>query len=270
MSERIFYATHSVSLGGNPLKGVQSVSLSSNFGLEPVFQLGQCNAIEVAPSVPECEVTISRSIVNGPALTIDISNDCATAAAALDTPQTLVINSDAGTFTVSNAFLSGYSVNFGVDGVFTEELTYVGDTLTSTTGGSFSSFNDQNLHLPRRQDWSGVSGATSASLSLQVNRDAVFVLGQYKPLKRFVQFPIEATLEIGYLLPQGGSMGLSDPPSCAPWTEGQETFSISACGSVWTVRNAYLSNIGYSGGDTGGGNVEVTYSYISYSDFQIA
>ena len=41
MAERIFYATHYVSLGGAPLKGVQSVSLSSNFGLEPVFQLSQ-------------------------------------------------------------------------------------------------------------------------------------------------------------------------------------------------------------------------------------
>ena len=51
-AERIFYATHYVTLGSNVLKGVQSVSLSSNYNLTPVFQLGQCNLVEVAPIVP--------------------------------------------------------------------------------------------------------------------------------------------------------------------------------------------------------------------------
>lgn len=266
-AERIFYATHYVTLGGTVLKGVQSVSLSSNFGLEPVFQLGQCNHVEVAPSVPECEITITRSVLGGPAITLDVDNDCTSAEEILNEEKELVIVSDAGSFSVGNAYLSGYTVNFSVDGVFTEELTYVGDTLTSS-GASFAALDDE-IHLPRRQDWTGPSGATSASLSLDIGRDALFVLGQYKPLKRFVQFPIEATLEIGYLLPQGGGLGLEDPPNCAIWEQGKQDFNIGACGYTWSVRDAYLSNIGYSGGDTGGGNVEVTYSYTSYSNFTI-
>jgi hypothetical protein len=268
MAERIFYATHYVSLGGRVLKGVQSVSLSSNFGLEPVFQLGQCNHVEVVPSVPECEVTITRSVLGGPAITLDITNDCTTAEALLNTEEDIQIISDAGSFTVGNAYLSGYSVNFNIEGVFTEEITYVGDTITSA-GGGFSALNDQ-VHLPRRQDWTGPAGATSASLSLDISRDAVYVLGQYQPIKRFVQFPIEATLDIAYLLPQGGGLGIQDPPNCAPWTEGKQTFTIGACDHEWLVRDAYLSNIGYSGGDTGGGNVEVSYSYSSWSNFKIS
>lgn len=268
MAERIFYATHYVSLGGNVLKGVQSVSLSSNFGLEPVFQLGQCNHVEVVPSVPECEVTITRSVLGGPAINLDVNNDCSSAEAILNVQQDITITSDAGSFTVGNAYLSGYSVNFNIEGVFTEEITYVGDTITSA-GGGFSALNDQ-IHLPRRQDWTGPAGATSASLSLDISRDAVYVLGQYQPIKRFVQFPIEATLDIGYLLPQGGGIGIQDPPNCSIWEQGKETFTIGACGHTWLVRDAYLSNIGYSGGDTGGGNVEVTYSYSSYSNFSIS
>lgn len=267
MSERIFYATHYVTLGGTTLKGVQSVSLSSNFGLEPVFQLGQCSHVEVAPSVPQCEITIRRSVLDGPAITLDLTNDCTSAEAILNDEKELVIVSDAGNFTVGNAYLSGYSVNFTTEGVFTEELSYVGDTLTSA-GSGFAALNDE-AHLPRRQDWTGPAGATSATLRLQIQRDPLFVLGQYKPLKRFVRFPIEVTMEIGYLLPQGGSLGLEDPPNCAIWDQGKQDFTIGACNSEWVIRDAYLSNIGYSGGDVGGGNVEVRYTYQSWSNCSI-
>lgn len=267
MAERIFYATHYVSLGGGVLKGVQSVSLSSNFGLEPVFQLGQCNHVEVAPSVPQCEITIRRSVLGGPAIELDLTNDCTSAEEILNEEKELIIHSDAGSFSVGNAYLSGYSVNFTTEGVFTEELSYVGDTLTSS-GGGFSPLNDQ-VHLPRRQDWTGPEGATSATLRLQIARDPLFVLGQYKPLKRFVRFPVEVSMEIGYLLPQGGGFSPNDPPNCATWTEGKQDFTIGACDSSWIIRNAYLSNIGYSGGDVGGGNVEVRYTYTSWSDCKI-
>lgn len=266
MSERIFYATHNVTLGGSALKGVQSVSLSSNFGLEPVFQLGQCNQVEVAPSVPQCEVTIRRSILGGPAISLDLTNDCTSAEEILNAQQDIVIGSDAGGFTVGNAYLSGYTVNFSTEGVFTEEISYVGDSVTS--GGGFSALNDK-VHLPRRQDWTGPAGATSASMKLQIDREPLFVLGQYKPLKRFVKFPVVVTMDIGYLLPAGGSLGLQDPPNCAVWEDGKTSFTIGACGATWEIREAYLSNIGYSGGDVGGGNVEVKYTYTSWSDCQI-
>lgn len=267
MAERIFYATHFVKLGGAVLKGVQSVSLTSNFGLEPVFQLGQCSHIEVVPSVPECEITITRSIIGGPAISLDLSNDCTSAEELLNIEQNIEIVSDAGGFIVENAYLSGYSVNFDVEGVFTEEISYVGDSVI-TSGAGFTPLSDQ-VHLPRRQDWTGPSGATSASLSLEIGREPVFVLGEYKPLKRFVQFPIEVTLDIGYLLPEGGGIGVQDPPNCARFEQGKQDFAISACGTAWTIRDAYLSNIGYSGGDVGGGNVEVTYTYSSWSNCTI-
>lgn len=266
MAERIFYATHNVTLGGTSLQGVQSVSLTSSVGLDPVFQLGQCDPVDFIQNVPEVEVTITRAIQGGAAISLTLNNQsCELAEELLNEEQSIVIGSSEGGFTVDNALISGYSVNFTTDGVFTEEITYVGDTLTA--GGSFSPSND-NIHLPYRPDWSGVSGATSARLTLAINREPTFVLGQYRPLKRFVQFPIEATLEIGYLLPAAGSTP-SDPPVCATLPNGNQNFSIGACGSSWSVNNARLSNIGYSGGDVGGGNVEVTYTYTSYNNFSI-
>jgi len=266
MAERIFYATHNVTLGGTSLKGVQSVSLTSSVGLDPVFQLGQCDPIDYIQNVPEVEVTITRAIQDGTAFSLLLNNQsCELAEEQLNDEKTIVIGSSEGGFTVDNALISGYTVNFTTDGVFTEEITYVGDTLTS--GGSFSA-NDDNIHLPYRPDWTGISGATSARLSVTINREPTFVLGRYRPLKRFVQFPIESTLEIGYLLPDAGATP-GDPPVCAVLPDGDKEFTIGACGSSWSIKRARLSNIGYSGGDVGGGNVEVTYTYTSYNNVEI-
>lgn len=264
--ERIFYATHNVTLGGTALKGVQSVSLSSSVGLDPVFQLGQCDPVDYIQNVPEVEVTITRSIQGGAAISLALDNEsCEAAEELLNQEKTLVIGSSNGGFTIPGALISGYSVNFTTDGVFTEEITYVGDTLTS--GGSFSAQNDE-IHLPYRPDWTGPAGATSARLTLNLGREPVFVLGEYRPFKRFVQFPVETTLEIGYLLPQGGETP-SDPPICATLPDSNQTFSISACGSNWSIGKARLSNVSYSGGDTGGGSVEVSYTYTSFNNFSI-
>lgn len=264
--ERIFYATHNVTLGGVSLKGVQSVGLTSSVGLDPVFQLGQCDPVDYIQNVPEVEVTITRALYNGSAISLVLNNQsCDVAESLLNQEQDIVIGSSEGGFTVSNALISGYSVNFSTDGVFTEEITYVGDTLAA--GGSFTP-NDDQVHLPYRPDWSGLSGATSARLSVSLNREPVFVLGEYRPFKRFVQFPVECTLEVAYLLPDAGSTP-EDPPICSVLPEGNNSFTIGACGSTWAINNARLSNIGYSGGDTGGGNVEVSYTYTSYNNISI-
>lgn len=264
--ERIFYATHNVILGGTALKGVQSVSLTSSVGLDPIFQLGQCDPVDYIQNVPEVEVTITRALYNGAALSLTLNNQsCEAAEELLNAKQDIVIGSSSGGFTIEDAMISGYSVNFTTDGVFTEELTYIADVLTA--GGAFSP-NDDQIHLPYRPDWTGLTGATSARLSLTLNREPVFVLGEYRPFNRFVQFPVESTLEVSYLLPDAGATP-SDPPVCATLPEGNQTFSIGACGSTWSIDNARLSNISYSGGDTGGGNVEVAYTYTSYNNVTI-
>jgi hypothetical protein len=269
--ERIFYATHGVTLDGTALKGVQSVSFTSNSNLEPVFQLGQLKHVEAVPVTPEVEVTITRALVNGPAFQLDITDtDLVALETKLQTPHTIAIGIVGGAsgFSIANAYLSSYTVNFGTEGIFTEEFSYVGEEVTS--GGAFAGLNDTNMHLPRRQDFSGISDATSASISVNFNRESIYRLGQYKPFLRTVTFPIECTLQYNKLLPEGGSISPIDPPNCAAVTYGEISKTISACGGSWTINKARLSSIGWSGGDTGGGNVEIQYTYSSWNNLKIS
>jgi len=268
--ERIFYATHGVTLDGVPLKGVQSVSMTSNYNLDPVLQLGQLSHIEVVPTTPEVEVTISRGIVNGTAIKLDINdNNLLELEAKLMAGQDIVIGVIGGPqgFTVRNAFLSSYTANFSVDGLFTEELTYVGETLES--GGAFQKLNDTNVHLARRQDFRGLDNDTSASVSVNFNRESIYRLGQYKPFIRTVTFPVECTLQYGLLLPEGGNISTPVPLDCATVNIPEVSKTIEACGAKWTINRARLASIGWSGGDTGGGNVEIQYTYSSWNNMTI-
>lgn len=275
--ERIFYATHGVSvtgplMQGGQLKGVQSVSMTSNSNIEPVFQLGQLSHVATVPTTPEVEVTISRALVNGPALNLTIDDsDLEALEAKLQGTHSITIGVIGGAqgFTVNNAFLSSYSVNFAVDGLFTEEITFVGDSITS--GGAFNKFNDTNLVMPRRQDITGLENATSASVSVNFNRESIYRLGQFKPFLRTVTFPIDCTLQFSKLLPEGGSIDSVDMQPCTPYTLQEKDYKISVCGNngSWEIKKARLSNIGWSGGDTGGGNVEIAYTYSSWNNLII-
>lgn len=267
--ERIYYATHNVSVNSLTLKGVQSVSLTSSTGFDPVFQLGQCEPIDFTQGVPDVEVTITRSLSGASLLNgLQLANaSCSVAETFLDNEKNIVIASESGGFTINKAVLSGYSVNFTTDGVFTEEITYIANELVAG-GGSFAPSNDSDLHLPVRQDFSGIAGATSVRLSITLNREPVFKLGQFLPIKRFLQFPIETTMEISYLLAEGGSPP-AQPSQCVATPAGTENFSVVACDSTYSITGARLTNIGYSGGDTGGGNVEHTYTYTSYNNVSI-
>lgn len=266
--QRIFYATHNVMLGGKSLKGVQSVSLSSNFNLEPVFQLGQLSYLEQIPTTPTVEVTINRSIVGGPAIKLDINdNNVNEVEKQLQTAQDIIIGSDAGGFTIKNGFLSSYRVNFATEGVFNEEITYVGDALQS--GGAFSALSDKNVHLPRRQDFTGIDNAVTASISVDFRRESIYRLGQYKPFLRTVTFPIECSIQYGVLLPAGGAFTNVEPGNCSVYSTEERSFSIGACSNVWTINKARLSSVNYSGGDTGGGNVTIQYTYTAYNNIKL-
>ena len=234
-SSRIFYATHSVTLDGSNLAGVQSVSMTANTNLEPVFQLGQLGQMELIENNPEVTITISRAIVDGCAYPLDISDaDLNLLETTLMTPSTIAIGTAYGTgFTINECYISSYTANFSNDGVFTEDLEFIATSVTS--GGAFNHRNDTK-HAPRRQDFYGISGASSASVSCSFNREAQYRLGQFQPFERTVSFPIECSVQYGLLLPAGGTISAAGPSPCAAGSQGIVDFSIGACDAEWTIK----------------------------------
>jgi hypothetical protein len=326
-NKRIYYAVQNVALGGNingdpnptvnEAGGLQSVGINTTFALDPTYQLGQLASYYLTEGVPEVEVTLSKLIdgrcpvylqacggVGGGAankslaelqnarstLQLSIFSDTNTAATALATVK------------CTGMYVSSISYNLTNDGNFTEELTLVGNhkewsgtAVTTTTGiapvAQRWAFNKDASTIPASVSQNGNAVLNSASASVSLGRESIFVLGQRTPYHRYATFPVEVTSEFQVLAQNSDGVGANmiDSGCSAGATSNvsNETISLVVCplpaGSgdatpVGGTRKSVtidlgsqnkLTSVNYSGGDTGGGNATITYSYRNYNDFKI-
>jgi len=146
-NKRLFYASQQVGLkaDGNTgaptaLHGVQSVSMSTNFNLEQVFELGQIAIFENIENIPDVEVQMSKVLDGYPLMyhhaTLSATSPTLAGRSTSKSIFTMSLFSDAndsasGTplseVRCSGMFVSSVGYNFPVDGDFTEDLTLVGN-----------------------------------------------------------------------------------------------------------------------------------------------
>ena len=129
------------------------------------------------------------------------------------------------------------------------------------------------------------------TVSCDFGREAINEIGTFAPYHRYVTFPIEVTSEFEVIAISGDMInatesgyyvGLtgSDPFDPAVDTGVctarhnlvNEKIFIETCEGtrIWLGEKNKLTSVNYTGGDTGGGNVTVTYSYSTYNDFVVA
>lgn len=124
------------------------------------------------------------------------------------------------------------------------------------------------------RDSGGAFGAhiTSLSCSVNVGRDAILELGRKEPYFRFANFPVEVTSEISIIAKVGNTINAVEL--------GTDGFgnNLSNQSIRIRVREGTFINLGtknklrsvtYGGGDTTGGQVTCTYSYLTYNDFTV-
>jgi len=288
MSNRIFYAVQTVDIDGVNT-GFQSVSVNASVDFEQVFELGCLEVYENLEGVPSVEITAERAFpATGSTLygsyggaTGTASAQVAEAAVARPNVNMEVANDNVVPY-VSNAFVkatgtyvSSWSCNFPVDGFATESTTLVGNALQWNTGsGRDVASNCQTTCTSglviRRQDVAGYGGQRlqNVSFNLDIGREDLFELSSKSPYFRAATFPIEVTSDWEYLAVAGTS-GLT-------FTEDQNT-DITACANldffgslVSAGSKARLTSTNYSGGDAGGGNATMTYSYVTYNELSVA
>lgn len=119
----------------------------------------------------------------------------------------------------------------------------------------------------------------SISVSTDLGREELFELGTRQPYARIVTFPVEVTCDIE-VLSVSGDMIDAYADGCTNTTaacEGvkdnlkPEEIRIATCEGtiIYLGTQNKLSSVSYGGGDAGGGNVTVTYSYSTFNDFTV-
>ena len=144
---RTFYACQKVALGApsgseggvtqafTDLTAVQSVGITSNFNLDPVYQVGSLDPAELYEDIPEVEISLTKAIDENIGIyelmmgegTLTALSDKRSAVQLTIFPQ----DYSAGTGVslsqclMEPAYLSSITWNFPSDGQFTEEATIV-------------------------------------------------------------------------------------------------------------------------------------------------
>lgn len=110
------------------------------------------------------------------------------------------------------------------------------------------------------------------NVSVNLGRDQILELGRKTPYFRFVTFPVEVTSEIEVLSKSGDWVTAKE---VGIYSDGNNTRSatIKVALQDGTFINLgtenRLTNISIGGGDTGGGNQTITYSFSTYNDYTI-
>jgi|TARA_R110000851_G_scaffold137568_1_gene273529 hypothetical protein len=209
-------------------------------------------------------------------------------------PQTVCMN--------SGMYVSSVSYSYSIDGSATESVTLVGNDRfwnTSTTTknpsavwASNPSTNIDGTDTPlsgvvRRTDiLLGAGGSTlpsevnlnegsdpignssnrhvqSISVSTDFGQENIQELGRFGPYFRFATFPVEVTAEFEVVSASGDMISVS---GSAPNLTNSTIIIKDNAGTVLDLGTSNkLSSVSYSGGDTGGGNATVSYSYSNFN-----
>jgi len=170
-NSRIYYACQAVSMSGpygiNPnagltqafqyIPGIQSVTVGTNFSLQPVFQFGQSELYENMESIPEVDISLSKLFDGWPMLyhlavgqgklSEVMHHRCGVRLSiGMDTDKPFGTNAQhqaPSQLTMIPAYLSSATFSLGVADKFTETVTLVSNdrSWASTQGESLSSPN---------------------------------------------------------------------------------------------------------------------------------
>jgi hypothetical protein len=195
-------------------------------------------------------------------------------------------------------YASSFTYTFPTDGNMTEEVTLVGNTKTWTSDPSNSSvfssnvnakglarrwkFNYDNCVFPTGSgaipfDPSNPTPFSNITVNFDLGREAIYSLGTYVPYLRFVNFPLEITTEITSIAQDGDFLNIDENTySCEASTSAivDKPIKLVICGTgvgdkltIDLGDKNKLQSVNYTGGDTGGGNVQISYSFTTNNTF---
>lgn len=336
-NNRIFYACQAVIIVPNsggpmasegvPVRGLQSVGMSSTFNLEQVFEMGQIEIYENIEDVADIEVTLEK-VIDGRALIYQLASagtctENITAATKNRCDVYLAIFSDAvdsvgqssnpntklNVCYNSGMYTSSVSYNYSIDGSATESVTLVGNdrfwnaqTIEGTAVTANSLFDmaavnniidneDAPLSGVQRRVDVNVLGSTlpaevrsqqdssnagtnagvhlqSVSVSTDFSQENILELGRFGPYTRYATFPVEVTSEFEVIATSGDLISVSG--NTTNLGAGQQITIKDNAGTILNLgNNNKLSSVSYSGGDTGGGNATITYSYNTFNSLLV-
>ena len=123
----------------------------------------------------------------------------------------------------------------------------------------------------------------SITCSTDLGREQILELGRNSPYHRYATFPVEVTTEIEVTAISGdlisateegilsGTGGGSAGCAADSGNLSNATIRVATCEGIrlYLGKKNKLSSVNYAGGDAGGGNATVTYTFTTFNDFTV-
>jgi len=208
---------------------------------------------------PKSQVFMSGMYVSSVSYTVPVDGNATESVTLVGNAKAWLNHDSYGWQTAAGAGVQNKDLNFGsdspaaTDGVqrrqefklSTSKLPADIPGITGTSAGNGLSGDKPIAHI---QNW---------TMSADFGREQIFELGRKGPYHRYVTFPVEVTSEFEVLSVSGDLVGadeqsdnLTDRTILIHLNDGTQ-FDLGA-------KNK-LQSVGYTGGDTGGGNVSMTF-----------
>ena len=117
---------------------------------------------------------------------------------------------------------------------------------------------------------------SSITTSVDLGREDIFELGSKLPYAKTVSFPVEVTCDFEVTTVSGDLVNALDDCTEAGACNTKQNLNerpirIATCEGLrlWLGKKNKLSSVTYGGGDAGGGNATVSYSYSNFNDFTV-
>lgn len=156
-----------------------------------------------------------------------------------------------------------------------EDVLLSGCILPTSINGVVGSGYGNALDIPNNAPRIHVQ---NFSCSTDFSREDILELGRKTPYYRPANFPIEVSTEIEAITISGDFVSayeFGDPDLYSTIDSGNNTsqeaiFLLLRCGYGFDLGGKNrLASLSYGGGDAGGGNVSVTYSYTNFNELDV-
>ncbi len=201
----------------------------------------------------------------------------------------------------TGVYIGNYSISINLDGPSTESCSVVGNdkNWAAHAAGSVGVDDTPPVAVMKRQSLdtanytslpNGVDKVQSISISVDFGREDLNELGSKYPFFRAATYPTEVTCEISYLFDETHGATANDPDIVGDGgTAAAKLKDVTSDKPIKIQLNeinptdgsatpAYkidlgaknrLTGVSLSGGDAGGGNSTVTYSYSTYNELYV-
>ena len=227
-------------------------------------------ATKAGGAVPKSQVYMSGMYVSSVSYTVPVDGNATESVTLVGNSKAWLSHDTYGWQGTADAGITDVSLGFGTDSPAASDgvqrrqefdLTKCkipGDIPGVSTDSSISNAITGTVPDVHIQNW---------TMSADFGREQIFELGRKGPYHRYVTFPVEVTNEFEVLSTSGDLVGADEQADNL--TDRNILIELEDGTQFDLGGKNKLQSVGYTGGDTGGGNVSMTFSYTTFNDLSV-